>query len=95
MLTAKDGLNIAKKLGAQVTEGRSRHTRVTVVIDNVFVGEYGLSRSSRERGHNFIANQMGKISPRQARQLSLCPLSKEEYVEIIRKKGLLDGPRLL
>ena len=88
MLTAKDGLNIAKKLGAQVTEGRN-HTKVLVVIDNVLIGRYGLSRGSRDQNHDYVAKQIGGISSRQARELSRCPLSKEEYVEIIRDKGLV------
>jgi hypothetical protein len=92
MLTAQDGFNIAQKLGAQVTEGRN-HTKVLVVIDNVVIGRYGLSRGTREQNHDYIAKQIGRIGPRRAKQLSLCPLSKEEYVEIIRDKGLLAAPQ--
>lgn len=88
MLTARDALKIARKLGAEITEGRN-HTRVLVVIDEVVVGSYGVSRSSRERNHDYIARQIGGISARQARDLSRCPLSKEDYVSIIRNKGLL------
>ena len=88
MLTAQDGLKIARKLGAEVAEGRN-HTRVLVVIDNVVIGRYGVSRSSRETNHDYIAKQIGRISARQAMQLSRCPLSKEEYVKIIQHKGLL------
>ena len=88
MLTIQDGLKIAQKLDAQVREGK-KHTLVTVHIDDFFVGTYGLSRGSRERSHYHIAKQLGGISPRQARSLSSCSLSKEEYVEIIRDKGLL------
>jgi hypothetical protein len=88
MLTAKDGLNIARKLGAEVAE-RRKHTRVRVVIDNLLIGSYGVSRSSQETNHDYIAKQIGSISARQAMQLSRCPLSKEEYVKIIRDKGLL------
>lgn len=88
MLTARDGWKIARKLGAEITEGRN-HTRVLVVIDDVVVGSYGVSRSSREGNHDYIARQIGGISARQARDPSRCPLSKEDYVEIIRDKGLL------
>ena len=88
MLTARDALKIARKLGAEITEGRN-HTRVLVVIDEVVVGSNGVSRSSRERNHDYIARQIGGISARQARDLSRCPLSKEDYVSIIRNKGLL------
>ena len=88
MLTAQDGLKIARKLGVEPEEKRN-HTRIRVVIDNILVGSYGVSRSSRERNHDYIAKQIGGISARQARDLSRCPLSKEDYVEIIRDKGLL------
>ena len=88
MLTAYDGLKIARKLGAGVAEKRN-HTRVSVVIDTTVVGSYGVSRRSRERNHDYIAKQIGGISARQARDLSRCPLSKEDYVSIIQDKGLL------
>lgn len=87
-MTARDALKIARKLGAEITEGRN-HTRVLVVIDDAVVGSYGVSRSSRERNHDYIARQIGGISAMQARDLSRCPLSKEDYVRIIRNKGLL------
>ena len=88
MLTSQDGLNIAKKLGAEIKQ-RRKHTRVLVVIDNVVIGSYGLSRGSQEQNHDYIVKQIGRISPRQARELSLCPLSKEEYVKILQEKGQL------
>jgi hypothetical protein len=34
MLTARDALKIARKLGAEITEGRN-HTRVLIAIDDV------------------------------------------------------------
>lgn len=88
MLTARDGLKIARKLDAEVAEAR-KHTRVRIVIDDVLIGAYGVSIGSRESNHDYIASQIGGISSRQARDLSRCPLSKEEYVRIIRQKGLL------
>ena len=89
MLTSEDGFKIAKKLDARIDQGKRKHIGVTVVIDDVTVGRYGLSRSSREQDHNYIAKQIGKISPRQAINLSRCPLSKEGYVQIIKEKGVL------
>ena len=86
MLTTSDGFKIATQLDAKVTEGRN-HTKVVVEIDGVVIGRYGLSRASKERNANFIAKQIGGIRQWQARQLSLCTLSKEEYVAIIRKES--------
>ena len=90
MLTAHDGLGIAKKLDAEITEGR-KHTKVLVVIDGVVIGRYGLSRSSKDQAAGYIPKQIGWVTSRQARDLSHCPMSKEEYTEIIRKKGLLNN----
>ncbi len=86
-LTAKDGRKIAKKLDAEVSEGR-KHTNYRVVINNKYIGRYGLSRGSREKSLYDIAKQIA-ISPTQAKELSSCNISKEGYVEILQTKGIL------
>jgi len=87
MLSAKDGLQIAAKLGMNPKEGRG-HARVAIVIKGEYVGSYGISRGSREQCHDYIARQIG-LNPREARDLSRCPMSAEEYQRILRKRGRL------
>jgi hypothetical protein len=92
MLTAKDGLRIATKLGLTPEEKR-KHTRVAVVIKGQYIGSYGISRSSKELQHDYIASQVG-LTGREARDLSNCPLSAEEYELKLRERGKLTVPRL-
>ena len=88
-ITSKDGKKIGIKLGAQVEE-RRKHTIYRVVIDNTYVGRYGLSRgsSSKDKSLHDIAKQIS-ISQYQAKRLSGCQLSKEQYIQILQSKGIL------
>ena len=86
-LTQKDGIKIAKKLNASISE-RKRHRRVSVTIDDTVIGEYGLSRGGREKSHSYIPRQIG-VTARQAKKLAACSLSKDDYVEILQEEGLL------
>jgi len=87
MLTAEDAHNIADKLGIQPQEKR-KHDWVAVRLEGTYVGSYGISRSSKELPHNHIPGQIG-ITSREARDLSKCPLSRDEYIELLRQRGRL------
>jgi hypothetical protein len=87
MLTANDGYQIAAKLNATPGEGR-KHRRVSIIINDQRIGSYGISRSSKEQSHDYIAKQIG-LTGREARDLSNCPMSAEEYESILRERGLL------
>lgn len=90
MLTANDGLRIARKLGIAPQEKRG-HIRVSIVIRGQYVGSYGMSRSSKEVPHDYIAGQIG-LTGREARDLSHCPLSAEDYERKLRERGRLTVP---
>ena len=87
MLTADDGYKIATKVGATPKDKRN-HERVTVVIRGQVIGSYGIRRGSRELGHDFIAGQIG-LTQREARDLSLCPLTLEEYIKLLESRDRL------
>jgi len=87
MLTAADGVAIARKLNATSSEGK-RHTRVIVELEGRIVGKYGIQRSTREKSHDYIARQI-HLTGRQARDLANCPMSREEYITSLRERGLL------
>ena len=86
MLTAKSALKIADKLGAKVSRGR-RHDRAVVRICEIFVGSYGIRRGTRV-GHDYIPGQI-HASMRQALGLARCPVSKKDYEETLKSKGIL------
>lgn len=90
MLTAKDGLRIAKKLGIEPVEKR-RHTRVSVVIRGQLIGSFGVSRGSKELSHDYIASQIG-LTGREARDLAHCPLTVQEYERKLTERGTLTPP---
>jgi hypothetical protein len=90
MLTAEDGYKIATKVGATPVEKR-KHVRVTVTVRGQLVGSYGIQRGSKELPHDYIAQQIG-ITQREARDLSLCPLSLSEYIALLEQRGKLSPP---
>ncbi len=87
MLTAADGLAIAQKLHLALSE-RRRHTRVIVELEGRVVGQYGIQRGSRDKSHNYIAQQI-HLTGREARDLANCPMSREDYITSLRERGLL------
>lgn len=87
MLTADDGYKIAKKVGAK-PEDKREHERVSIVIRGTYIGSYGIRRGSRELPHDYIAKQIG-LTTREARDLSLCPLSLEAYIKLLEDRGHL------
>ena len=90
MLTADDGFKIAKKLGITPTEKR-RHLSVVVQIEGQVIGRYGIRRGSGDLDHSFISKQIG-LTPREARDLSMCPLTRVEYIALLRQRGRLTPP---
>ncbi|MBF6571246.1 MAG: hypothetical protein IVW54_20475 [Candidatus Binataceae bacterium] len=49
----------------------------------MIVASYGIRRSSHEVPHDYISKQLF-ISTRQAIDLARCPLSRDDYFEILR-----------
>ena len=89
MLTQADAQKIAKKIEAEIRKGR-RHDLAVFRYEGKYIAQFGISRSSKSQSHDYIAKQLF-IRSRQCRDLSDCPLSREDFVAILRGKGLL-GP---
>jgi hypothetical protein len=79
---------IAKKLDAEIRTGR-KHDLVVIRWRGTIVCKYGMRRGSSS--HPYIPNQIG-LSLRQAIDLARCPLSRDEYFKLLRRKGWLPGP---
>ena len=86
-LTSKEAEQIAAKLNAEVKEGRG-HTRVLVRWQGRLVASYGIRRGSRETSHDYIPRQIF-LSFRQTLDLARCPLTRDQYFEILRSSGKL------
>ena len=87
MLTQDDAEAIADKLGCIPDEGRS-HKYYELFVDDKLIARFGVRRASREKGHGHLPREL-HITQKQCRDLSKCPLSKEEYLQILRDKDLL------
>ena len=86
MLTQRDAREIALKLSAPITPGRN-HDRVVIrSTDDKLLGSYGIRRGSRQLSHAYIPKQIN-VTMRQALALAKCPMSRDEYFELMREKG--------
>jgi len=81
-LTADDGEKIADKLVGPPQGGR-KHDHVYVKWRGRVVAFYGIRRSSHEVGHDFIPRQL-HVTMHQAIGLKRCPVSKDDYFNILR-----------
>lgn len=79
---------IAKKLEAKVNERKNRaHDLAQVFYKGKLVASFGLRRGSKKNlGHDHIPSQIF-VRASEAKLLGQCPLSKEQWISILREKG--------
>lgn len=89
IITKELALRIVKKLKAKMHPRPDRpHDLACVFEDGKLIAQFGIRRgSSKELGHDHIPDQIF-VRPREARLLGQCPLSREEWITLIREKGL-------
>ena len=87
LLTQKDARMIAGKLRIKIEKGR-KHDIAVFRHKGVQILQYGISRASREKPHNHISRQL-HITSGQCRDLRDCPLTLNEYIEILTQKNLI------
>ena len=80
-LKRSDAEAIAKKLNAEIRP-QTKHDVAYVKVDDVLVGKYGIRRD-RGAPHSYIPKQIG-VSASEAKRLSTCTMSKEQYEKKIR-----------
>jgi hypothetical protein len=89
IITKELALKIVKKLGAKVKIGKKAHDLAIVFHENKAIASFGIRRgSSRESGHDHVQQNL-HLSPTKARLLAQCPMSAEEWLTMMRDKGLL------
>jgi hypothetical protein len=81
---------IAKKLGAVIDSRPGRpHDLARIYHAGRVVALFGIRRGSgKNLGHDHIPSQI-YVSTRQARLLGQCPMSREEWIEVMQEKGKL------
>jgi hypothetical protein len=87
MLTQDDAREIAKKVKAEIKAGR-RHDLAVFRYKGKHVAQFGISRSSKDQPHDYIASQL-YITQKQCRELRECPLTLDGYLQVLASKHLL------
>jgi len=92
-ITKEHAQKIVKKLDARVVTNRAAHDRAEFYYKGVLICSFGIRRSSNKSiGHGFIPNDL-YLSHHETLNLANCPLSLENYVTILKEKGIIvDDP---
>lgn len=89
VITKELAVSIATKLKAKVQKQGKRHDIFAVYHEGKMVAQFGIRRgSNKDLGHDYIPNHIF-LGPRDTRLLGQCPLSREDWVKILREKGKL------
>jgi len=85
-LNKEDARKIVRKLGARIKPG-GPHDIAEVWEGGVLLVRFGIRRGSRkDLGHGHISHQL-PLRPHEAKDLALCPLSKDRYLELLAERG--------
>jgi len=87
VLTQTDAEAIAKKLLCTYDEAKA-HKYAEVFEAGRLIARFGIRRTSKEKPHGHIPRDL-HITQKQCWDLRRCPLSREEYVNLLRQKHLL------
>ncbi len=80
---------IAKKLKAAFFSSGA-HDIACVFHNDKIIASFGIRRGSeKDKGHDHIPRDL-HIGPNKARLLGQCPMSRDEWISIMRAKGLID-----
>ena len=81
--------SIAKKLRARIEPGRKAHDIALFFHEGKLIVQFGIRRgSSKDAGHDHVPEQL-HLRPHQAKLLGQCPMSLEDYINVLADKGLL------
>jgi hypothetical protein len=87
VLTQSDAEEIGKKLLCTFLEAKA-HRYAEVYEEGRLIAKFGIRRSSKEKSHGHIPSEL-HITQKQCWDLRRCPLSREEYINLLREKGLV------
>jgi len=89
VITKQLAVQIAAKLGAVLQSGKKQRPHDLYRVDEkgLLIATFGIRRgSNKEAGHDHIPRQLF-ISPRDARDLGQCPMSREQYIQKLKQQG--------
>jgi hypothetical protein len=90
IITKELAERIATKLQAVANPKKNRpHDLYCVYREGRLIAHSGIRRSARkDQGHDHMPGQL-RVSPNQARLLGQCPMSREQWVEEMKRKGVI------
>lgn len=90
IITQELAHRIVKKLRAEIDERPGKaHALAQVWVEGRLVATFGLRRgSNKEQGHDHVPGAL-YVSPNEARQLGLCPMSRDQWIERLRDKEMI------
>jgi hypothetical protein len=93
IITKELAESIARKLQAVRNPKKNRpHDLYVVYHGGHRIAHFGIRRSSsKDQGHDHVPGQI-HVSPNQARLLGQCPMSRDEWVAEMVRKGVISPP---
>jgi hypothetical protein len=89
IITKELALKILAKLNAVMVRAGKAHDDYSVEHEGVVVAITSLRRGSgKDLGHDHMPRDL-HIGPSKAKLLGQCPLSRDEYIDLLRAKGLV------
>jgi hypothetical protein len=81
---------IVKKLKARLDTRPGRpHDLALVFEGETLIASFGLRRGSQKsQGHDHIPSDL-HLSARQTKDLAHCPMSREQWLQVLREKNLI------
>jgi hypothetical protein len=93
IITKEHALKIVKKLEAQISLRANKPHDIAMVFHNgQCVAMFGIRRGSeKDLGHDHISRDL-HLGPHKARLLAQCPLTRDQWIQIMTEKGLVAKP---
>jgi hypothetical protein len=88
MITKDHAAKIAVKLHATFRQG-GNHDIAVIEYEGKRIAQFGIRRGSRrDAGHDHVPASI-YVSTRSALDLARCPMSYEQWIDVLREKGLI------
>ena len=89
IITKEHAIKIARKLKAGIVEEKA-HSYAEIFHEDKLIARFGIRRGSeKDKGHDHVQKDL-HVNGHQARLLAACPLSREDWLAIMREKALID-----
>ena len=88
IITKQHALAIVEKLKASLATNKKNrpHDLYRVYENDELIANFSIRRGSeKDKGHDHVPKQL-LVSPRDARDLAQCPMSREDWIEKLKTK---------